>query len=99
MNDALLITSFILGACLGSVYFGGLWLTMIIMPAVRWRFLVLAGSYLLRVVVTLGGFYCVLIVDWKQLVACGVGFILVRQAIMHRVNGTAVAEDNDGDNP
>jgi F1F0 ATPase subunit 2 len=99
MNDAFLIAALLFGISLGAVYFGGLWLTIILLPASRRRWPVIVLSYLVRIALTLAGFYSILLVDWKQFLVCGFGFFLVRQAIMHRMRAGGDAGGGDDDNP
>ena len=70
------------GAALGVMFFGGLWWT--VQKAVssqrpaRWFF----GSFLLRMSLTLAGFYGVAGDQWQRLLACLVGFIFARLIVM-----------------
>lgn len=79
MNDPfILVLAWLAGLLLGAVFFGGLWWTVrrgvaSARPAV-W-FLV---SLLLRLAIVLAGFYFVGQGDWRRLVACLVGFVIVR---------------------
>jgi len=94
-----LITALLFGICLGAVYFGGLWMTVKLLPAVqRLTLVIIVVSYLIRITLTMAGFYYILVIDWKQFVSCAIGFILVRQLIMRRVRSGGDAEKNDDDN-
>lgn len=79
MNDPfILVLAWLAGLLLGAVFFGGLWWTVrrgvaSARPAV-W-FLV---SLLLRLAIVLAGFYFVGQGDWRRLMACLVGFVIVR---------------------
>ncbi len=70
------------GLLLGAIFFGGLWWT------VRFRLgrsrpaLWFAGSMVLRLGLTLAGFYFVGREDWRQLVACLLGFVVARLAVV-----------------
>jgi F1F0 ATPase subunit 2 len=63
---------------LGALFFGGLWWTvrkgMTSLRPALW----FLGSLLLRSGITLAGFYTVSGGDWKRLLACLLGFIIVR---------------------
>lgn len=94
-----MITALLFGICLGAVYFGGLWMTVKLLPAVqRLTLVIIVVSYLIRITLTMAGFYYILVIDWKQFVSCAIGFILVRQLIMRRVRSGGDAEKNDDDN-
>jgi len=72
----------IAGVGLGALFFGGLWWTVqktvsSQQPA-RWFF----GSFLLRMSLTLAGFYWVAGDQWQRLLACLVGFIFARWIVM-----------------
>jgi len=79
MNDlATLLLAFLLGVLLGMLFFGALWLTIrrgLYSDAPGPWFFV---SLLLRMLVILAGFYVVGHGDWRRLLACLLGFVLVR---------------------
>lgn len=81
-----LLLAMIFGVVLGTLYFGGLWWTVkkavCAMRPASW-FIV---SLLLRLGITLSGFYFVAGDDWKKLLACLLGFIAAR-AIVIRLTG------------
>lgn len=66
------------GLLLGTVFFGGLWWT------VRWGLsstrpaILFLTSLLLRTAIACSGFYFISLGDWRNLVACLVGFLLAR---------------------
>lgn len=70
------------GAILGALFFGGLWLTVQILPTTRWPVLVAFGSMMGRIGVAVLGFYLIMDGSWQRLLACLVGFILMRQALI-----------------
>lgn len=82
MNETLaLALAWFAGGALGAFFFGGLWWTVkkslaSSRPAV-WVFC----SLLLRMGVTMTGFYFVSGADWQRLLACLVGFIMARQIV------------------
>ena len=82
MNDILdLIPALVTGMLLGVIFFGGLWWTVrkglsSIQPA-TW----FIGSLLLRTSMTLGGFYLVSNGQWERLLACLLGFTIVRPIV------------------
>lgn len=83
MNEPLtLMLAGLAGAGLGAVFFGGLWWTIrkgVSSPAPALLFL---GSLLLRMGIVAVGFYYVSGGQWKRLVACLVGFLIARLAVM-----------------
>ncbi|MGD0635016.1 MAG: ATP synthase subunit I [Beijerinckiaceae bacterium] len=82
MNEVLVLTSAMAaGLLLGAFFFGGLWWTVIrgvssSRPAL-WFF----TSMLLRMSLTLPGFYFVGGEDWRRWLLCLLGFVLARLAI------------------
>lgn len=90
MNEGLnLILPFAAGILLGALFFGGLWWTLqkgVTSPhLVLW----LLGSLLLRMSITLAGFYFVSGGQWERLLACLLGFVVARM-IVTRLTRTPV---------
>ena len=79
------------GIGLGAVFFGGLWLTLLKLPAARWPLLLVLGSLVGRMGITLIGFYLVMNGSWQRLIACVVGFVLMRQLVIRRLQPTQSA--------
>jgi F1F0 ATPase subunit 2 len=79
MNETLtLVLSGAAGLLLGAVFFGGLWWTVnrgVTSPRPAVWFL---GSFLVRMGITLGGFYVVSDGHWQRLLLCLVGFLIAR---------------------
>jgi F1F0 ATPase subunit 2 len=80
-----LLLAGVVGAGLGVVYFGGLWLTVRRLPEARWPALLLLGSMVGRTALTLLGFYVVMGARWERLLACLAGFILARMVLVRRL--------------
>jgi len=84
MNEFLyMVLVFIAGMALGTLFFGGLWITVkkavaATIPAV-WIF----ASFFFRIIITLIGFYFVSAGDWKKFLVCVAGFIVARTLILH----------------
>lgn len=79
MNETLImIFSAIAGIVLGAIFFGGLWWTVrrgVQSPRPALWFL---GSAVVRLGITLGGFYLVGAGQWQRFAACLVGFLIGR---------------------
>lgn len=86
-----LILAFSAGLLLGAVFFGGLWWTVhkcLTTPhPAQW----LLGSALIRMSITLAGFYFVSDGQWTRLLACLAGFIIAR-LIVTQLSRPTVAE-------
>ncbi len=83
MNDILqLVLALAAGAALGAVFFGGLWLTLQQLPTTRRPVLLAMGSLIGRTAIILVGFYLVMDGNWQRLLACALGFILMRQLLI-----------------
>tara|TARA_R110002074_G_scaffold60236_3_gene146095 strand:- start:13584 stop:13898 length:315 start_codon:yes stop_codon:yes gene_type:complete len=83
MSDLLSIAISLLGgALLGSFFFGGLWWTVrkgaVSPQPVFWFF----GSLVLRMSVTMVGFYFIGGVHWERWLLCLLGFVIARYAVM-----------------
>lgn len=79
------------GLALGLFYFGGLWYTVRRLSAARRPWLLVLGSYVVRLVVTVVGMYLVMAGDWKRLVACLAGFLLARIVLTRHLGPAAGA--------
>ena len=82
MNFFYLSTAFIVGSGLGAFYFGALWLTVQRLPRARRPWLLTLGSFWIRLAVTMSGFYFVMQGRWENLLACLLGFLLMRQLLV-----------------
>jgi len=74
----LLVLAWFAGALLGAFFFGGLWWTVNKSLASDQPTLWLFASFLLRMGVTMTGFYWVAGGDWQRVLSCLVGFIMAR---------------------
>ncbi len=77
------------GGALGALFFGGLWWTVLrgaasATPA-RWFF----GSMLLRMGLTLGGFYVIAGGQADRLMLCLLGFVIARMIVTRLTNPQA----------
>jgi F1F0 ATPase subunit 2 len=77
-NGLILFGALLEGLLLGGVFFGGLWLTIRHTLSSAALGLWLVGSFLLRTVIAVAGFYVVFAGDWQRLMACLLGFVSAR---------------------
>jgi F1F0 ATPase subunit 2 len=86
INDMLsLAVALAVGAGVGTIFFGGLWLTVLKLPTARWPVLLMMGSMLGRTGIALVSFYLIMNGSWQRLLVCVLGFILMRQLFIHRL--------------
>lgn len=89
MSDAVhWLAAMLAGAALGAVFFGGLWWTVQRGAAsaspVRW----FLGSFVLRTVIVLAGFYFIGAGQLVLLGLCLIGFLLARAMVLHATRPT-----------
>lgn len=84
MNEVLYrVLVFIAGLALGTLFFGGLWVTVRKSVSARSPSLWIFGSFFLRISITLIGFYFIAAGSWQRLLICLLGFIIARFTIIH----------------
>ena len=84
MNEIVyMILAFIVGLFLGIIFFGGLWFTVKKLVTSKLPALWFLGSFILRVSITLIGFYYISTGSWQRLLICVAGFITARFAVIH----------------
>ncbi|MBN2037316.1 MAG: hypothetical protein JW768_11285 [Chitinispirillaceae bacterium] len=89
MNEPLgLVPALVAGGLLGTMFFGGLWWTVRKGVSSRLPVLWIFGSLLLRMSITLAGFYFVSGGHWDRLLMCLLGFVIAR-LIVTRLTRTA----------
>ena len=82
MNESLsLVTALAAGALLGAMFYGGLWWTVRRGVSSKRVALWFLASLLLRMGVTLAGFYLVSGGHWERLLLCLLGFVMARIAV------------------
>jgi F1F0 ATPase subunit 2 len=82
MNEATtLLLSLAAGLLLGSLFFGGLWWTIRRGMSSDAPALWFVGSWALRTLLVLFGFHWVMQGDWRNLVACLLGFFVARGSV------------------
>jgi F1F0 ATPase subunit 2 len=86
MNDLLqLVMVLLAGMLLGTLFFGGLWWTVLKGLSARQPALWFGVSLLLRTGIVLAGFYIVSGAEWTRLLLCLFGFIIARFVVTRRV--------------
>lgn len=78
-----IIFALIAGLLLGTLFFGGLFLTVKKMTTVKNPGLLFLSSMFLRVAIALTGFYFVSVGNWQRLLICLLGFIVARFIVIH----------------
>lgn len=79
MNEALvLIFALLAGAVLGAIFFGGLWWTVLKGVSSKTPAIWFLASMLVRMGITLAGFYFVARGHWQRLLMCLLGFVIAR---------------------
>jgi len=81
-----LVLAWVAGGALGAMFFGGLWWTVQKALSSKRPAFWFFGSLLLRMSLTLAGFYFVAGGHWQRLLACLLGFVIAR-LIVTRVIG------------
>lgn len=94
MNETVsLVPALAAGVLLGAVFFGGLWWTVRKSVSHERPALWFLGSLLLRTSIILAGFHWVSAGHWERLLACLLGFVIVR-FILTRLAGPPVQHHN-----
>lgn len=84
MNDTLkMVMIFIAGLALGTIFFGGLWLTVRKAVASSKPALLIMGSFVVRIALVLIGFYFIGTGNWQRLLMALAGFITARFLVIH----------------
>ncbi|WP_423822276.1 ATP synthase subunit I [Salinisphaera sp. SPP-AMP-43] len=73
-----LVIAALAGAVIGALFFAALWLSLHVAAVRAYGAFWLPICALLRIAVTLAGFYWVAAGDWQRLLACVAGFMLAR---------------------
>ena len=83
MNEALyMVLAFAGGLVLGTLFFGGLWLTMKKIITSKMSGLLFSGSFLIRAGITMIGFYYISMGHWQRLLICVFGYVVARFLVM-----------------
>ena len=93
MNETLsLALVLVTGALLGTIFFGGLWWTVLKGVSSKQPALWFFSSLLLRTGIALAGFYFTAHGHWERLLVCLLGFIIAR-LIVTRFTQTDLAQE------
>jgi F1F0 ATPase subunit 2 len=99
MNEIVYMSlAFIVGLLLGTIFFGGLWLTVRKLVISKIPAIWFLGSFILRVSITLIGFYYISSGSWQRLLICVAGFITARYSVIYFTksnNGKQVLLNNE----
>lgn len=83
MNESVsMMMAFVSGIGLGAIFFGGLRWTVRKVISAKHPARLFLGSLLLRMSITLAGFYLVSDGHWQRLLLCLLGFSVARWAIL-----------------
>ncbi len=84
MNDILImILVFIAGILLGTLFFGGLWITVRKAVTSKKPAMIILGSFVFRICVTLVGFYFIGAGSLQRLLLLLLGFITARFLVIY----------------
>ncbi len=84
MSDILIIAlSGVAGLGLGTFFFYGLWLTVRKTLTAATPAIWMLGSFVVRMVITVTGFYYVGSGNWQRLLACLLGFVMARYMVIY----------------
>jgi len=90
------VLAFTAGILLGIFYFGSLWFVVKKLPESRRPVLLVIGSFVLRLSVTLLGFYLVFGGVWQRILACLIGFIVARTYLIRTLGPSGVKMQREG---
>jgi len=84
MNEILnIIITLIVGLILGTIFYAGLWFTVKKALVSKTPAIWFIGSFIIRVTITLIGFYYVGNGNFKNLIVCLLGFIIARIVVTY----------------
>lgn len=78
-----ILPSFVAGLLLGVIFFAGLWWTVQKGLVSNNPALWFVSSLIIRTTITVSGFYFISAGSWQKLVACLLGFLIMRIFISH----------------
>ncbi len=96
IDHLFIVLAFTAGILLGIFYFGFLWLVVKKLPESRHPVLLVIGSFVLRLSVTLLGFYLVFGGSWQRILACLIGFIVARTYLIRTLGPPGIKMQRKG---
>jgi len=78
------------GSLLGAFYFGGLWLTVKRLTVVKNQALWILGSFVIRNLLVVVGFYPVVVQGWQPTLSCLAGVIVIRLTLTLRIKSQLI---------
>jgi F1F0 ATPase subunit 2 len=87
-----LALALITGGVLGAFFFGGLWWTVRTGISSRRPALLFFGSLLVRVSISLAGFYLVSGNQWDRLLLCVLGFVVARMIVTALIRSSSQSQ-------
>ena len=82
MNEIInLLPALFAGIALGVIFFGGLWFTIQKGLRSKKSALIFTGSFIIRLVIIVSGFYFVGGNNWQKMLVCLAGFLIARIVI------------------
>ncbi|MFH5836452.1 ATP synthase subunit I [Proteiniclasticum sp. C24MP] len=91
-----MILAFIVGALLGAVFFGGLYLTVRKLNSIKHPALFMMLSLILRLVILAGGIYLIMDGEIKNLLSAMAGILIVRFVMIQRLGKSVPSERGEG---
>jgi F1F0 ATPase subunit 2 len=75
------------GFCLGILFFGGLWMTVLAIPKSRHPVVIAVASFWVRTAVVIAGLLLAMDSLWQRALACLMGFIFARILLSRWIPG------------
>lgn len=91
-EGVVLALTFLAGAALGVVFYGGLWLTVRRLPRSKHPVLFSVASFWARTLVVMGGFLAAMDRRWQNALFCLLGFAAARPIVSGWLSRRARAE-------
>jgi F1F0 ATPase subunit 2 len=90
------VVSFLVGGVTGLFYYAGLWWTVKSLPRSRRPVFLSLGSFYMRIGIALYVFYFVMHNDWRRLVVCLAGFMMVKIIITKKTGRAPASMSSKG---
>ena len=87
-----MILALLFGVLLGTTFFGGLWWTIQRGISSKHPAMLFSSSLLLRTATTVAGFYFISRDNWRNLLACLLGFLLARLLVTRYLSTPAAMQ-------